>query len=124
MSKSIDHGSMDAALNDIKTNATKLHVVSAAPASYADVATYALGFVALASGDFTLQAGVVSGRRLTVAQKTVAGTGAGSGTHIVIIDETHTTIKAVDSLTTPFTMANGVNVVNPAYDCWEIEDPT
>jgi hypothetical protein len=121
--KQIDHNSMDAGLNDIKNNATKLHICSQAPASYGDVATYTLGNVALSAADFSLGNGTDSGRQLTLAQKTVNGTGSGSGDQLVIIDETNQRIKAVTSCNA-YTMANGVPVVVPSYVIWEIEDPS
>jgi hypothetical protein len=123
MSKAIDYNSMDAALNDIKTLATKLHICSSQPAAYGNVAGLSLGFVAVASGDFTIQAGVNSGRRLTITTKTVAGTDAGTGTYAVIVDENNSRIKAVTTAPN-YAMTNGGNQSVPGYDVWEIEDPT
>jgi hypothetical protein len=123
MSKAIDYNSMDAALTDIKTNATKLHICDSQPASYAEVAAKTLGFVAVASGDFTIQAGVNSGRRLSLTTKTVAGTAAGTGTYAVIVDENNTRLKAVTTAPN-YAMQNAQNQTVPGYDVWEIEDPT
>ena len=82
--KYAEHASMDLALNDIKDNGDELHLLSQDPGEtdgipdYADVATYSLGNVVLAPGDFTVQDGAVSGRRVTVAQKTVTGSAGGT----------------------------------------------
>lgn len=123
MSKAIDYNSMDAALNDIKNNATKLHICSAQPAAFANVAGLSLGFVAVAGEDFTLQNGVNSGRRLSITTKTVAGTGAGTGTYAVLVDDNNSRIKAVTTAPN-YAMTNGGNQSVPGYDVWEIEDPT
>jgi hypothetical protein len=127
MTKAIDHSSMDASLNDIAGKGNRLHLVSQAPASYADVATYSLGFVALnlgaGNGAYILQNGAVSGRRLTLAQQTVPGTAPGTATHAVIVDTAAGTIKQVTTAPN-YNMANGVNQTVPSYDVWEIQDPT
>lgn len=125
--KQIDHGSMDLALADIADNGDKLHLVSQAPASYADVLTYSLGFVSLTvgdgNGDYTIQDGAVSGRRLSLDQQTVPGTATGTATHAVIIDTTGTVIKAVTTAPN-YNMQNGVNQSVPGYDVCEFQDPT
>ncbi len=125
--KLTDDNSMDAALADIANNGNQLHLVSQAPAAFADVATYSLGFVVLTlgggNGAYTIQNGAVSGRRLTLAQQTVPGTGGGTANHAVIIDTVNSRIKAVTTAPN-YTMQNAVNQTVPAYDVWEIEDPT
>ena len=79
--KMVDQAAMDVALANIADNGDMLHLVSEAPTVYADVATYSLGSVALIPGDgngsYLIQAGVVSGRRLTMLQQTVPGTAEG-----------------------------------------------
>jgi hypothetical protein len=124
--KKTDYGSFDKALADIADNGDKLHLVSQAPAAYADVATYSLGFVALAvgvgNGAYTIQDGVESGRRLSLAQQTVPGTAVGVATHAVIIDSANQIIKNI-TIAPNYNMQNGVNQSVPGYDVWEIEDP-
>jgi hypothetical protein len=127
MTKQIDHDSLDAALNDIADNGNQLHLVSQAPSVYADVATYSLGYVVLTTGDgngaYTVQDGVTSGRRLSLAQQTVPGTAVDVATHAVIIDTVNAVIKQVT--TAPdYNMAVGVNQGVPGYDVLEIADPT
>jgi hypothetical protein len=118
--------SMDLALADIADNGNQLHLVSQAPAVYADVATYTLGYVALVLGDgngsYTIQNGAVSGRRLSVSQQTVPGTDDGVADHAVIIDTVNQKIKAVTTAPN-YNILNGVNQTVPGYDAWEIEDP-
>jgi len=75
------------------------------------------------NGSYTLQDGAVSGRRLTLAQQTVPGTGDGTATHAVIVDTVNSKIKAVTTAPS-YNMQTGVNQSVPSYDVWEIEDPT
>jgi hypothetical protein len=125
--KYADQDSMDLALSDIADNGNQFHLVSQAPAVYADVATYSLGHVALTlgvgNGVYALAAGVVSGRRLTVVQQTVPGEVEGVATHGVIIDTVNAAIKTVTTAPN-YNMQVGVNQTVPAFDAWEIEDPT
>ena len=125
--KLIDDQSMDAALAEIADNGNQLHLVSQAPAVYANVATYSLGFVALTPGDgngaYTLADGIVSGRRLNLAQQVVPGTAPGTATHAVVIDSVNKRIKAITTAPN-YAMQNGVNQSVPSYNVWEIEDPT
>lgn len=125
--KYIGDASMNAALADIANHGNQLHLVSAAPSVYADVAAHSLGMVAITLGDgngaYTIQDGAVSGRRLTLAQQTVPGTGGGVATHAVIVDTVNSVIKAVTTAPN-YNMVNGTNQTVPQYDVWEIEDPT
>lgn len=125
--KLIDDQSKDAALAEIADNGNQLHLVSQSPEAYADVATYSLGFVALTvgdgNGDYTIQDGAVSGRRLTVAQQTVAGSDDGTATHAVIIDTVNSRIKMITTAPN-YNVQNGVNQSVPEFDACEIKDPT
>ena len=127
MSKSVDHAAMDAGLSNIADHGDQLHLVSQAPASYADVALYSLGHVGLntgiGNGAYALADGMVSGRRLTLAQQTLPGTANGVATHAVIIDTANSVIKQVTTAPN-YNMQVGVNQAVPPYDVWEIEDPT
>lgn len=127
MTKAIDHGSFDKALDDIANNANVLHLCSSAPANYAGIAAVSLGHVTLVTGDgngtYTKQNGAVSGRRLTMAQQTVLGTGVGVATHAVIADIPNTIIKQITTAPN-YNMTNGGNQTVPSFDILEIEDPT
>jgi hypothetical protein len=127
MTKAIDHGSIDAALNDIANHGNEFHLVSQAPVVYADVAGHTLGHVALntgaGNGAYALQNGAVSGRRLTLAQQTVPGTALGVATHAVIIDTANQAIKQITTAPS-YNMQTGVNQTVPSFDIWEIQDPT
>lgn len=127
MSKFVADAVMDAALAEIADNGNQLHLVSQAPAVYADVGTYSLGMVVLTPGDgngaYTIQAGLASGRRLSLAQQTVEATDDGTATHAVIIDSVEEDILQFTSAPS-YNMVTGVNQTVPGYDVWEIEDPT
>jgi hypothetical protein len=124
--KQIDHGSMDLMLADIADHGNMLYICSQAPAAYADVVIYNLGMIALTTGDgngsYTIQDGVVSGRRLSLADQTVPGTAAGVGTHAVVVDTVNSKIKAV-TMSPNYNMQAEVNQSVPGYDVCEIEDP-
>lgn len=125
--KLIDPDSMDAGLANIADHGNFMHLVSQAPTSYADVATYSLGVVPLTVGDgngvYTIRDGVVSGRRLSVASQIVAGAANGVADHVVIIDSVNAVIKSVTTAPS-YNMTTGANQTVPGYDAWEIDDPT
>jgi hypothetical protein len=124
--KQIEDQSKDALLDDIADHGNELHLCSQAPASYAEVATYSLGYVGLTPGDgngaYTIQDGAVSGRRLSLAQQTVPGTGAGTATHAVIVDTVNSRIKSVTTAPN-YNMTVGNNQTVAAYDVVEVKDP-
>ena len=127
MTKSIDYNSLNAALDDIANNGNVLHLCSAAPTNFAGIAAVTLGHVTLTTGDgngaYVKQAGAVSGRRLTMAQQTVLGTGNGVATHAVIADTVNSLIKQITTAPS-YNMTNGGNQTVPSFDVWYIEDPT
>jgi len=81
---------MDAALDEIITNANLMTVCSVAPADRTEaVTTYALADQTIDSSDFTKADGDVSGRKATVAaQSGVTVDISGMGTHVAIVDGT------------------------------------
>lgn len=86
MGKFIDPAVLDAALNQIAT-ATVMVATNGQPASYAAANTGKLASAALTPADFTLAAGDVSGRKVTVAAKAnVNVTTAGTADHISLLD--------------------------------------
>jgi hypothetical protein len=100
MGKSTHPDVIDAALNYIKSNVTKMIACSAQPTTYNEaVTTYALADVTVASGDFTLANGDTSGRKVTRAAKTGVTVDAnGTVTHIAEVDVSNT--KLVNVTTT------------------------
>jgi hypothetical protein len=75
----------DAALNEIKTNATVLHICSSQPADYSAVAGVSLGTKTPPA--FTGPADHTSGRKITVTAITDGtATGTGTASHYAIVD--------------------------------------
>lgn len=79
---------MDVLLNYVKTNGDQLSFCSAAPTTYTEAhVTYMLAEGALVSGDYTLAAGDVSGRKVTVAAQTgISVTTQGTTAYAAITD--------------------------------------
>jgi hypothetical protein len=112
VAKSINTTVQDQLLNYIKTNGTRLCLCSAQPTTYTEAtATYELADVVLASGDYTLAAGDVNGRKMTVAAKSsVPVDFAGTCTHAAIVDVTGTTLLWVTTTASTVLTAGGATV--------------
>lgn len=84
---------LDATLDYIADNGTRLDICDTEPATYAAAtSTNTLGNVTLTAGDgngdYTVEDGDVDGRKLTVAAQVITGTGAGSQAAWAITDGT------------------------------------
>lgn len=118
MAKFTDDSVLDAALAKTAT-ATRLSVTTAQPANFAGIAAVSLGNVAVAAGlggtGFSAAAnGDVSGRKTTVAAKTITSASAdGSATHICLDDGT-TLLHVTTCTAQTVTAGNQVNI--PAFD--------
>lgn len=113
MGKTINSTVLDQALNYIKNNATRMCVCSAQPTTYTEaITTFELADVTMASGDYTVQAGAVSGRRVTMAQKTaVPVDNTGTATHVALVDVTGTALLLVTTCTSQaLTAGNTVTI--------------
>jgi hypothetical protein len=123
MAKYINPSVLDLALNDIKTNANKLVLCSTQPTTYAEAnATYKLGEVAMASGDYTLANGDTSGRKITVAAKTgVPVSSSGTVTHVALVDTTNSILKFVTTTASTAVASGGTCDVGTFKD--EIQAP-
>jgi hypothetical protein len=89
MPKNMTNAMYDGGL-DKQATCNRLTVLSGEPTSMADITTnMRLASVALVGGDFTKAAGDVSGRKVTVAQKTgLSITATGTATHVAVDDGT------------------------------------
>jgi len=121
MAKSVHNDVLDAALNEIAT-ATIMTACSAEPTNRTEaVTTYALADVTMSGGDYTNADGDVSGRKVTVAQKTgVTIDTSGTANHVALCDATvllYVTTCTSQALTASNTMT---------FNAWDIEiaDPT
>lgn len=125
MAKSVNDLVLDAALDYLANNATRMTACSAEPTTYAEGnATFALADVTIDSSDFTKANGDTSGRKTTVAaQNGVLIDATGSATHIALLDVANSRLLYVTTCTSLSLTANGSNTVNfPAWDI-EIADP-
>lgn len=124
MAKSVHNDILDAALNYIKNNATRICVDNAEPTTYTQaITTYKLVIKTISSSDFTGPAdGDVSGRKLTSNQhSTVTIDTSGTATHIALCDSVNSKLLFVTTCNSQaLTATNTVTV--PAWDA-EISDP-
>lgn len=116
---------LDAALNWLKSDATyaatKLHVCSSQPTTYAEAnATYMLAQVAIDSSDFTGPAnGDTNGRKISInEQADISVTNSGTAEHIALTNAD--TLLYVTTCTSQ-ALTSGNTVTVPAWDI-EIAD--
>ncbi len=125
MSASVNDAVLDAALNYIKANSTRLTVCNAQPTTYAEAtATFKLASVTITSADFGSPTnGDVSGRKIQVnAQNSVSIDSTGSAMWVSLVKVASSLlVYATDTTTTGLTSGGKVNV--GAWDT-EILDPT
>lgn len=124
MAKWVHDDVLDALLNYIKNNATKMVLCSAQPANYTEAnSTYKLAEVTMASGDFTLADGDSSGRKVTVAAKNaISVSSSGTGNHAALLDVSGTKLLCVT--TTPSQAVVNGGVVDIGSWKEEVGDPT
>lgn len=123
MAKSIHDDVLDAALNLIKNNATRMVACSAQPTTFAEAnATYALADVTMAAGDYTVGNGDTSGRKITVAAKTgIPVDATGTVTHVAHLDVANSKLLFVT--TTPSQAVGAGGTLDIGSHKYEIADP-
>lgn len=126
MGKSVDNSVLDAALNEIADNGTRLCFCSQEPTDYTEaITTYKLADLdGLTSGDYTGPAdGDTNGRKLTVdAQTGITVDSDGTSNHVAIVDVTNTLLLYVTTHTGQ-AVTSGNTIDMSAWDI-EIADPT
>ena len=111
---------IDNGLSLIKTGCNQMLACSALPTDRANALTLALADVVMATGDFTLAAGDVSGRKVIVAAKAaVLIDSNGSATHVALLDGTRLLYATTCTLKV---LASGDQVNIPTWDA-EIQAP-
>lgn len=124
MAKAVHDDVLDAALNILKNNATRLTVCSAQPTTYNEGnATYALADVTIDSTDFTGPAnGDTSGRKIAInAQSGVTVDASGTATHVALLDVANSKLLYVTTCTSQ-ALTSGNTLSTSAWDV-EIADP-
>ncbi|NWG76621.1 MAG: hypothetical protein HXY24_18800 [Rubrivivax sp.] len=126
MAKFVADAVLDAALNHIKNNATKLHVCSTSPTTYAEASsTYQLASAVIDTGDFTGPADHTSGRKLTVAaQSGMTVTASGTAAHIALTNGTDTLYYVTEIDTDTALVDNDSNTCSTSSWIISIADPT
>ena len=120
---------LDAKLNYIADNGTRIDYCSQEPTTYAEAtSTYTLlnrtVTAADGGGDYTVADGDASGRKLTLDAATgVAATGSGTATHWAITDGTANLI-ATNALSSSLALTSGANYDLAACDVLEDADAT
>lgn len=123
MAKWANDNVMDNGLNWIKNNVESMHLCSAQPTTYAEAtSTYSLGSVAVTGTDITIADGDTSGRKATVAAKTVTASGAGTITHYALVNDTSSILMYVTT-TDSNPVVSGDTINCSAWDI-EISDPS
>jgi hypothetical protein len=125
MAKTVNDLVLDAALDYLSSNVTRMTACTTQPTTYTEGnATYALADVTLAGGDFTKANGDTSGRKTTIgAKSSILIDTSGTATHIALLDVSNSRLLYVTTCTSQALTANGSNTVNfPAWDI-EIQDP-
>ena len=115
---------LDAPLDYIANNATKMIACAGEPASYtAATGSANLAEVSVSSADFTKSDGDISGRKATVASKAgVSVTADGTADHVAIVDDNTSALLYV-TVATAQTLTSG-NTMD--FQSWDIEfrDPS
>lgn len=87
MTKSISDGILDGTLDKFAACVTYT-VCAGAPTTYADIANNSLGSISIGPSDFTKANGDTSGRKCTLAAKSITASAAGTADHVVVDDGT------------------------------------
>lgn len=119
MAKKADDAFYAGAFSFLSTNMIRQTACSAEPANYAGIAAVALATATMAGGDFTVAAGDVSGRKVTMTAKSgITIDASGTANHVVLHDNAavlgYTTTSDALVLT-----AGGGNTVS--FPAWKIE---
>lgn len=128
MTKTADDTVLDGLLDIVANNGNKMTVCSTQPTTYAQAnATYELASASMSTGagngDYTEANGDVSGRKLTMTQKSnLTIDNSGTALFIAIIDTTHSVLLVVTSCTSQ-ALTSGNTVTIPAWKM-EVADPT
>lgn len=111
MGKSAHDDVLDAALNAIKNNATRLCVCTNQPTTYDEaITTYKLGIITIDSSDFTGPSDGTTGRKVVVAGQSGVSVGAdGNAQHVALCDSATSKLLWVTTCT-PQLLSNGSTV--------------
>lgn len=109
---------LDFGLTVLDTEATKIHICSSEPSTFAGVAGVSLGNKGLAAGGIGAPATrAPSGRKVTVAAFSDGSvTGTGTASHYAIVDEVNSRLLAANSLSASQAVTSGNTFSLDAFD--------
>ena len=126
MAKKVDDSVLDASLNEIKTKCTLMTVCAGEPLTFAAANVGGANFladVAMASGDFIISNGDISGRKVAVAAKSgVTVVNTGTADHVALLDTVNSVLLYVTTTT-----ALGLTASSSlTFGTWDVEiaDPS
>lgn len=124
MAKSVNNLVLDAALDYLSTNGTRLDVCAGAPTTYLEATdTNTFGNVTLDGTDYTKADGTASGRKVTVAaQSAVPISASGTADHVAITNGVDTLLY-VTELASSQTLTSGETTDVASWDI-ELGDPS
>lgn len=119
---------MDALLNEIVDNATRLFVCSSQPATYAEASSDFMLAEQIVTpgdgnGDFDLADGDSSGRKATVAAQAITAAAAGgTATHVALADQANSKLLYVTETGSSYAVTSGQPVNVDEFDI-TVPDP-
>ena len=124
MAVKVEDWAFDNGLDGVATTGDEQRILNAEPTDFADTGgAKLLGSVSMVGGDFTVQDGATSGRRVTVGAKTGASiTQTGTANHLSIVDTVNS--RLLMTTTTPATPVSSSESRDINSWEWEIADPT
>ncbi len=126
MGKKVDDSVLDAALNEIKNKCNLMTACAGEPLSFAAANVGGGNFladVAMASADFTLSNGDVSGRKVAVAAKSsIIVDNTGTADHVALLDTVNSVLLYVTT-STSLGLTSGSSLTLNTWDV-EIADPS
>ena len=126
MGKKVDDIVLDGALNEIRNNCTLMTVCSGEPVDFAAANVGGAAFLAdvvMATGDFVLSDGDVSGRKIAVSAKSgVNVDNSGTADHVALLDTVNSRLLYVTTCTS-LGLTAGSSLTFGAWDI-EIADPS
>jgi hypothetical protein len=117
MPKAASTDVLDGSLNVVR-QATRMVALAAEPANFAAANSGKLAEATLTGSDFTLAAGDVSGRKVTIAAKSgLSVIAAGTANHVALLDTAGSRLLYVTTCPAQALVAGGVVSIAP----WSIE---
>lgn len=117
MAKAVHPDVLDGALNIVRT-ATKMVATAGQPATFTAANTGRLAEVTMATGDYTLAAGITDGRRATVAGKSgVSVAAAGTADHVALLDVSGSRLLYVTTCPAQVLSVGGT----VSFAAWDVE---